>query len=415
MKVLKIVRKYIIRDLTGLISKYYNQNTTYEIGKYGCFGEMNDYNLSCTMFDAICESGTHIEMFRYLLHKGIINAHEGFSNACRGGNMKMMRILSQRTKIDWDIALPSACESGNLNVVRFVIRNGMGELNDFDYTTALERASEGGYVDIFRVILPYVKRYSVRWGLFFACIGGNMEIVQHFLDMTSSPDELDEGLRGAFKGGHIDLAKHLIDQGATIHGTYYELEDAREGGNIELIRMILDNYSEDFIDHEQLIYDSCRYGRYDIANLLVQHGKNAHEYNVKKSYFLGACNNGNLCIVRKMANDMYIAELNDALQEACEGGHLEIVKFLILERKLTNLTGAMELACQEGNMDIVRFLISQGDKSWNEGLRGACREGYINIIKFMVEKGALKNKMVYPYSVHSYVRDYLESVGWDKE
>lgn len=103
MQVISVVRKYLIQDLTGLISNYYIQESEYYIGTFGCW---KDGKYSATIFQGACD-GSHKEMLKRVLHR-----------------FKRERRTKQSMYEYIESGLITACIQGKSDIVRFLIKKG---------------------------------------------------------------------------------------------------------------------------------------------------------------------------------------------------------------------------------------------------------------------------------------------------
>lgn len=92
MNVISVVRKYIIKDLTGVIKNYYIQNDNWSIGKFGSWEFEYCWGIKCFMFDGACAGG-HMEIVKWMLSKGVNNLNWGLYYASKGKHLEIAKLM----------------------------------------------------------------------------------------------------------------------------------------------------------------------------------------------------------------------------------------------------------------------------------------------------------------------------------
>jgi ankyrin repeat protein len=141
-----------------------------------------------------------------------------------------------------------------------------------------------------------------------------------------------------------------------------------------MVRLLFGRGANDMCD---ALYNACRHGRVEIANMLPM----TSETLLHGLY--GACKHGDIDLVRTLikrgANDF-----KTGLLGACIGGHAHIAEIMIqCGAKFSNFE--YELACKYGHTDMASTMAHSRTPS-NTRLCGACYSGDIDTVKAIMKK-----------------------------
>lgn len=169
MEVISVVRKYIIKDLTGLIENYYIQVCS-NLGTWEKWEEI-DYGIDI-MFHNSCWGG-HMEIVKYLIKKGVKDWNHGLHNACEGGHMKIVKLMIKKGANDWNEGMLWACWGGHIEIVKLMISKGANNWNK-----GLFGACEGGQLECVKYM---IGKGADKWDLAsdLASIQNYTEIVEY--------------------------------------------------------------------------------------------------------------------------------------------------------------------------------------------------------------------------------------------
>lgn len=173
--VIKMVSKYIIKDLTGLVENYYIQKDEWAKGELGHWDDGDYRDEEYVSFRAVCRGG-HVEYMEHLFDDMDPPLEKGLYEACRGGH---------------------------LNIVKPLVYWGADK-----YLEGIDVASEQGYDEIVEFLFTSIANRELTT----ACRFGQMNIVK--LMIEKGANDLDEGLEFACWGGHIEIVKLLLEAGA---------------------------------------------------------------------------------------------------------------------------------------------------------------------------------------------------------
>ncbi len=200
-------------------------------------------------------------------------------------------------------------------------------------------------IEDIKKIIELDKDYN--YGLFWACMAGNLEIVQYLID--NGANNYDDALYSACQGGNLEVFNLILSKKSVFMGAM-TFECACQGGNLEIIDIIINRGPNSW---EYGLRGACRGGHMIVIDIMIEKMRN------------------NWTIGNKMANpenEETIFIWNYGLEGACEGGQLEIVK----------------------------LMISKGANDWDKGLHCATYNYWYSpfiknrpeIVKLMISKGS---------------------------
>ncbi|XP_071085923.1 serine/threonine-protein phosphatase 6 regulatory ankyrin repeat subunit B-like [Haliotis cracherodii] len=311
----------------------------------------------------------HLDVFKLLMSKGcdvMLNDDHGDSIlhiACSGGSMDMVAYILSLGQFDinsrgrWGRTLVMvAAEKGNRPVLDFLVNEG-GDLSLMD--------DENDNI------------------LHVACIGGNVEMVKHLLQMNISNIN-SKGKYGrtpvmlAAEFGHKELFYFLVCKGSDL----LLVDDNRDtilhiacGGNVKMVKCLL---SLDVID----INSRGSHGNTPVMTAASRGNRGVFELLVKKQADLSLLNEDN----------------NSILHVACITGNVSIVNFLILKHAVDiNSRGKygrtpVMFAAEFGNNEVFDLLVQHGadvslrDDDGNNILHVSCSGVNVKIINVVLMK-----------------------------
>lgn len=303
----------------------------------------NFYSTKIDVFKYICEfsffKGAKYLFYKYSLAEDIISGiNNVFVNACRGGNLKIIKWLYSLSKlyhfridIHWnnEVAFRECCRNGHLNMIKYLI-----ELAD----------SENNPVDVDATVSYHYIR-TTDSGFSNACVSGHLNVIEWFLTFCHERN--------------ISLDIHHMDDFAFYNGC--------KNGHIEIIKLLLKVGTErnepfDLLGNPNKYYGSftiaCKHGHFEVAKLLYDSSKNGDNH-IYSAYLKDNLTNRNGSLNSK----------NDPFKWSCINGHLEISKWLY---KLAIEAGhcfssnfynkVFRRSCQHNNLDMVKWLYHKATK-----------------------------------------------------
>lgn len=286
---------------------------------------------------------------------------------------------AERTKLSkLEEKYANACFVGDLDIVKYMIKKENKTFKrDILLCTCLNRASNGGHLDIFTLLFNYIKTRAPH-------------IFKKFMFMNM-----------AFKGCNTEIIDILINRPCSMNDLINGLIKICTTGKIDVFEKYLDKVSHTFV----LQY--TKYTRTDFFNTCLEHACMS-DNNTDMIYYLiakgatnwnralcAACEMGCIKNVELMIN--YGADGADGadcwdlgLFHACVGGYVEIAEFMFQKG------ATFRYNCKYGRTDIINLLATKdiddsdynNNNRWNEGLVGACVGGFIEIAAFMIKNGA---------------------------
>jgi hypothetical protein len=195
--------------------------------------------------------------------------------------------------------------------------------------------------------------YYVNYVLYYAALGGHIDIIQRMIMIENNAENLNISLLGAAEGGHMDIVNFMIEKGA--NDWNYGLYGAAEGGHINIVNFMIEKGADDWNGG---LYEAARGGHIDIVNIMIEMG--ADDWNL-------------------------------GLYGAAEGGHMDIVN-LMIDMGADDWNLGLYGSARYGHIDIVNLMIDMGADDWYRGLYNAAEGGHMDIIKRMIEQGATNVK-----------------------
>lgn len=227
-----------------------------------------------------------------------------------------------------------------------------------------------------------------RSPIYWACKGGNLEVVKILLDQypDCSPYHItDKGhnlLYVACARGHISVTSYLSE----VHSIsptqpngdgVTPLFAATFNGHYEMLKFLISNLKCDpksfDKDGNSIFHVACERNHLDIAQYLVKKHNISPmvKNNFKKTPLHSACSSGNLSIVKYLIDELDCeAEVFDnmgcsPLHDASRNGHSNIVQYFIEKKfdlSLYDNSGCtpLHLGCRFGRKNVVKMLLTRG-------------------------------------------------------
>ncbi|KAB8270623.1 ankyrin repeat-containing domain protein [Aspergillus minisclerotigenes] len=264
-------------------------------------------------------------------------------------------------------ALESAAQGGHLPCVRYLLGHGATVTPQNSHSSALKRASAGGFPDV----------------------------VDALLQAGAGPND-DNTLHAAAFGGHLEIVNRLVDAGADIDASH-EYENSFRAGHLTALQ------------------EAARGGHLNVVDTLIRKGAdvNALPRDRGMTALQAAVASNSPEVVRYLiavgANINAPAEEwgRTALQKAAEIGSIEMVNMLldagaVLERS-AHQNGrdapALELAIKGGHLSVAETLLQKMDRAGEQeqkylcdpltlALHAAAFQGYEHIVRRLLEAGA---------------------------
>ncbi|XP_048245812.1 ankyrin repeat and KH domain-containing protein 1-like [Haliotis rufescens] len=290
-------------------------------------------------------------------------------------------------------------------------------------------AAAGGHYDVYNLLvsegadLSLTDKYNSDC-LMWACLGGNMSIVKHFLSMKTFDINRKGGsfiqtpVMMAAAGGHYDLYNLLVSEGADLSLTdKYNCDClmlAFKGGNMYIVKHLLSLKTFDInrkggSDMQTPVMMAAAWGHKDVFNLLVSEGADLSLTDDDNSDCLRlACEGGNMSIVKHLLS-LKTFDINrkggffmqTPVMMAVEKGHYDVYNLLVSEGADLSLTDegnsdCLMWACLGGNMSIVKHLLSlktfdinrKGGSDMQTPVMMAVKKGHYDVFYLLVSEGA---------------------------
>lgn len=262
-------------------------------------------------------------------------------------------------------ALESAAQGGHLPCVRYLLGHGATVTPQNSHSSALKRASAGGFPDV----------------------------VDALLQAGAGPND-DNALHAAAFGGHLEIVNRLVDAGADIDASH-EYENSFRAGHLTALQ------------------EAARGGHLNVVDTLIRKGADVNALPRGMTALQAAVASNSPEVVRYLiavgANINAPAEKwgRTALQKAAEIGSIEMVNMLldagaVMERS-AHQNGrdapALELAIKGGHLSVAETLLRKMDRAGEQeqkylcdpltlALHAAAFEGYEHIVRRLLEAGA---------------------------
>lgn len=282
-----------------------------------------------------------------------------------------------------------ACKNGQLNIlIRYIESNVY-----FNKSTALNNACAGGFPELVRYLLEFIKRnkyVAYRYidnALFHACLNGKFDLIDILLKNGA---EIRYGYYGAYESGNQDYIDYMKNNKGVYHDQFI-IKFACRSGNLDIIKKFI----HEFCSWDMVLANICEQGNIDIVEYSIKylmestyHSQRALTYWWNRG-LRGACKGGHMDIINLMikngANDW-----DDGFEGACEGDRVDIAK-LMVQKGATHFRQGLARACENRSLKIISFLIEKKQiiqYDWRNGLALACIYGHLDVAEIMFKNGA---------------------------
>lgn len=326
------------------------------------------YDLDKGLISA-CAGGS-VDAITLMLNLGAMDTDGGFIATCASGNISAVKLMAEHCgtikHFTHASVIYNACERGNMDVIKYLVELGEYQSHSIYYTQLLERACLYGHLDVVKFMIDKgVTNFNE--GLYTACCGGHIDIVNLLVGLTENIVDLNSGLQGACYGGRIEIIKLMIEQGAT--GINAAFESACDSGNIDSARYLLENCMYKSAALNRGFLYSCTFDTVNITNLVLKHSLPI------------------FYVIDRVGINNSDIDPNEWMAAAASKNYTDIVRFM-LQNYADNYNECMVIGCLNGNMNIINIMIENGANDWNNGMVAACTQGHINVINYMISLGA---------------------------
>lgn len=243
-----------------------------------------------------------------------------------------------------------------------------------DIVTVAEMITKG-------VISKLVSNDSLMWGLYGACYGGHIELINLLIEHGAN--NWDYGLMGACEGGRYDVIFMMTARGASNFNM--ALDGACASGNIDVINIIL---TSNRVDINYALRGACMSNKKHVVELAIQRG--ANDWNIG---MITSCQYGHLDLVKLMIS-LGATEWNKGLYSACMYGYLDII-YLMIEMGANNFNDGLMYACVGfSNIDTVKLMILLGGNNWSAALEHAYKCMNFDVVKLLLDssRGSIQSQ-----------------------
>jgi hypothetical protein len=182
--------------------------------------------------------GKHYDVIEMLIGKGITNWNPGLEGACCSGDMKLVERIIKNGANCWYNGMNNACTYGHIEVVKLMIDKGA---IDFEY--GLNKSCRHGFREIAELLISCGAN-NFNYGLIWACYGKQLETTKLMIESHGEVTIaiLDIALTHAcvYKGAYVsnkELVEYLIGLGARTCRTCNNTTDHFTKNKITLNRL----------------------------------------------------------------------------------------------------------------------------------------------------------------------------------
>lgn len=179
-------------------------------------------------FDRACRGG-HIRIAKLMIIKGgeagAFFWEDAFEQACKYNYLELIRLIVSKEKANWNRGLIGACAGGHFELVQYIRQNGgtyCYNVCDYDFS----RACQGGNLKLIKLLTQNEPNVNWEYGLVGACTGGHYELANYIIGIGQCGGySLDWPFVCACEGGYVELVNLLMHHGANnwnggIHQAY---------------------------------------------------------------------------------------------------------------------------------------------------------------------------------------------------
>lgn len=290
-------------------------------------------------------------------------------SAAHHGRSDLVNQLINRGAYLYEPALSSAICRGDPQTIQLLINQPGLDINEIIKSLA----AAGNY--------PLLEQWLSKDGinlsiydkiLFFAAKHGNSKMI----NLSLTPSNINIGLWGACEGGNLQLVEEFLVLGA--NDIDQALEYAAVSGNEEIIDRLLKLGVREV---DRAIRSAIRNGHDEITKKLIDGGGNpSPELN---SALVIASFYDNLPIIKYLI-DKGASNIDEALPHSTDK---EIIQYF-LAKGANNIHRVLQRAAK-ANPQLFEELFSYAEpKNYNSYLVEAARQGYLNIVRLLLAAGA---------------------------
>ncbi len=159
--------------------------------------------------------------------------------ACRGGHIKIIKMMIEKGANHWGWGLSGACLGEHVDIVELMLNFMDSDVPPFSHWYMCGKVCRCENIEILKLVIKYAHKREliIDWGdaLEFSCRRGKTEFVEFIINdyevLNISSEEQgkirfashrfmqwNRGLRGACEGGHEEILKLMIEKGADCCG-----------------------------------------------------------------------------------------------------------------------------------------------------------------------------------------------------
>ena len=245
---------------------------------------------------------------------------------------EMKEAGKEKDKIYWNRALFGACSSANLEMVKYIISKGANSWKGsikyackgenhfffFQHKSHYKKNQKGGNLKILQILIDNCDENEL--GFSYSCKYGQMDLLKFFQERGSNNVKI--GLAESAKSGNLEMVKLFIKEGAeNINSAFY---NSAKKGNRKVLDHLL-SQSESHLDLNDVSYYLLKHEYLDLLSKTNLAGK------LDNGHFFGACESGNINLVRKTLFTSQQGILNHGLSISLERGYIDL-SFYLIER-----------------------------------------------------------------------------------
>ncbi|EQC33905.1 hypothetical protein SDRG_08585 [Saprolegnia diclina VS20] len=294
-----------------------------------------------------------LDLFPWLLYPSLLDDIAG------KGFLPLVRSLHERGLDCSTVAMNEAATNGHLEVVKFL------HFNRTEGCTigALEWAILNGHLDVVRFLIAHRTEGASPTVLDFAAANGHFDVVQHLHSLGTFGCTV-AAVDHAASGGHLNIVEFLLmhrSEGCT-HDKV--VEKALKGCHPHMARYLLSRGYP--FPTSELNLDYFCFGNPEsvgVFELLVAHGRP-----IEEDWFLQACVDSNLPLVRLLYAYADPAWHPEALKEAVRVNAWDIVRFLLANDAMDVSADTLKKALRSGYFDLAAQILRRQPELRHEKL-----------------------------------------------